>query len=119
MDRPVLLSIILYINALNNRHFSVHCPAHKAPTVQQVSLRKKKQHKKLYMNRQIKKLILNRLHYVHINDNDVMRLIEVTTFISSTVSAGIKCTHHIWKSCCHGRILTNKQKDKKTKQNGC
>lgn len=45
MDRSVLDSIILYINALNNRHFSVHCSARKAPTVQQVSLRKNKKEK--------------------------------------------------------------------------
>lgn len=47
-----------------------------------------------------------------------MRLIEVTTFISSTVSAGIKCTHNIWRSCCHGRILSNKQ-DRKKKKKKC
>lgn len=67
-DRSVLLSIILYINTLNNHHFSVHCPAHKEPTVQQVSLRKRKS---CTRNREIKKLILNRVSYVHINNDDV------------------------------------------------
>lgn len=48
MDRSVLFSIIIYINALNNRYFSVHCPAHKAPTVQQVSLRRNKKEKTVH-----------------------------------------------------------------------
>lgn len=69
MDRSVLLSIILYINALNNCHFSVHCPAHKAPTVQQVSRRKNKKEKTVH-DQIDQKLILNRVHYVHINNND-------------------------------------------------
>lgn len=50
------------------------------------------------------------------NELNLMRLNEVTTFISSTVSAGIKCTHKIWRSCCHGRILSNKQEDRKEKR---